>query len=273
MSHKRLFPIFVLILIAFSIFLAFHLGQSNDAFGAIDPDIVEGVSWLKAQETKDVTSVDTILKAQLHQELMEYRDEYMSRIQSGEINVWSSFQDYILLGDSRAVGFEYYGFLDESRVWAEGGATIRDLSNSIPAITEMNPSYLYLCYGLNDVSIGYWVTPEEYITEFSAVITELKNQLPETTIIISSILIARDPAFERASAWYNIPEYSAAVAEMCTQFNDVYFVNNDDITETYADYWDSDGIHLNKEFYPYWAANMIMAAFDSEFEKSEEPYT
>ena len=134
---------------------------------------------------------------------------------------------------------------------------------------EANPSYIFLCYGLNDVSIGYWNTPEEYVTEFADTIRQIQTEIPDVTIIISSILIARDPAFQRASAWYNIPEYSAAVEEMCSETG-CYFVNNDDITERYPELWNSDGIHLNRAFYPYWATNMIMEVYDSELDEVED---
>ena len=38
--------------------------------------------------------------------------------------VWQEFSDAVILGDSRAVGFSYYSFLDASRVLASSGERI-----------------------------------------------------------------------------------------------------------------------------------------------------
>jgi hypothetical protein len=125
---------------------------------------------------------------------------------------------------------------------------------------------VFLCYGLNDVSIGYWDTPEDYVAEFAETIAELQQQLPGVKIFISSILPARDPAFQTSTAWYNIPEYSSAVGEMCETIENCYYVDNDELAEEYADLWDSDGIHVQKEFYSHWAANLILEVYSSQLE-------
>ena len=36
------------------------------------------------------------------------------------------------------------------------------------------------------------------------------------------------------------------------------------ISQTYAKLWDPDGIHVKKEFYPYWATNLILASLQEE---------
>ena len=48
---------------------------------------------------------------------------------------------------------------------------------------------------------------------------------------------------------------------MCEK-NGYAFVNNDKLAEEHMDLWDPDSIHLQKEFYPYWAANMMMTVYD-----------
>ena len=70
-------------------------------------------------------------------------------------------------------------------------------------------------------------------------------------------------AFETTEKWREIPQYSAAVEKMC-QENGIPFVNNDAISEEYASLWDPDGIHLQEDFYPLWAANLIMAVYGGD---------
>ena len=192
------------------------------------------------------------------------RQALRTKIENGEVDVWTLFDEYVILGDSRAVGFYYFDFLDKSRVLADGGHTIRNTPELMSEIVALNPKHIYLCYGLNDVSIGYWDTPEEYVEEFRTLIESLRTELPNATIIISSILPARDPAFDLSSRWYHIPEFSAAVEEMCQEMG-VAFANNDEISEIYgSQYWQPDGIHVRPEFYPYWATNLIIATMQGD---------
>ena len=273
MSRNKSLPFFgiLILFIIVIVLIALKLGNRARGDDEIATNTAQGLAYLQSLEAMDPSPVENTLKEQRQLEMQLQREERMNQLLSGEVSVWTMFEDYMLLGDSRAVGYEYYEFLDADRVLAEGGATIRDLAEDIPEIKAQNPSYIFLCYGLNDVSIGYWNTPEEYVAEFETVLEDLHRELPDAKVFVSSILIARDPAFDLSSAWYNIPEYSAAVGEMCANLEQVYFVDNADISEKYADLWDSDGIHLNKAFYPYWAANMIMEVYDSELEQSEDP--
>lgn len=181
----------------------------------------------------------------------------IEQIENDEVDVWSLFHDYVILGDSRAVGFWYFDFLPEDHCLTGGGDTIRNVGMNMDGIMERQPKYIFLCYGLNDTSIGYWKTSDVYVEEMMEVIADLQDRLPGVTVVVSSILPARDPAFERSSKWYNIPEYSAAVEAACQEAG-VIFVNNDEICEEYAHWWQPDGIHVRPEFYPYWAKNLII---------------
>ena len=96
----------------------------------------------------------------------------------------------------------------------------------------------------------------------------LRRELPEAVIVVSSILPAQDPAFEKSSKWRNIPEWSEAVGAACAE-NGIPFADNTEICQTYADLWQPDGIHVRPEFYPYWAANLILAGLDSPAEAED----
>lgn len=181
----------------------------------LSPEVSEGVAYLEALERKDPAVVDAVLEQRRKEELERERDEIMDALTSGDRDVWSMFQDYVILGDSRAVGFWYYDFLDKERVLADGGHTIRNIEPYLEDIKALDPSYIFLCYGLNDVSIGYWDTPEEYAEEMVQRVQMLNEAVPNALVVVSSILPAFDPAFETASVWRKIPDFSAAVEEAC----------------------------------------------------------
>ncbi len=172
------------------------------------------------------------------------------------------FEDYVLLGDSRAVGFYYYDFLSESRCLAEGGDTIRNVADHLEEIRALNPAYVYLCYGINDVGIGIWETPEAYAAEMIEVVHSINEVVPHARVVVSSILPATDPAFEQSSKWLEIPDYCTAVGAAC-QENGVIFVDNSELAAQHFDLYQPDGIHLQPDFYPIWAANLIMSVLEA----------
>ena len=256
--QKKQFPIIPVAAGAAALILL--LAVMGVAMSRPRPDDVTqaGVAYLEALEKKDPNGVIQIRRQILQAHLDAQRDEMIRQVEAGEVDPFSLFQDYVIMGDSRAVGYWYFGYVDKARTLTGAGHTIRDIQTQMEQLVAMNPSYIYLCYGLNDTSIGYWKTAEEYVAEYMATIADIQERLPDAKIIVSSILPARDPAFRRTSKWYNIPAWSDAVGEACKE-NGIIFADNDEISATYANLWDPDGIHVKEAFYPYWATNLILA--------------
>lgn len=256
--RRLIVPAVAFVLIAVVVIFFVHGNQP----GASER-VAEGIHYLKTLEEGDVLAVEDILASQRQARQQAEKDEIMRQVENGEIDVWSLFTDYVLMGDSRGVGFSYYGFMPESRVIAGGGWTIRDIAYYMDQLRALNPTSIFLCFGLNDTSIGHWDTPEPYAAEYLEVVRGLQEEFPNCTVYVNSILPARDPAFATTEKWREIPEYSAAVEKMCNE-NGIPFVNNDSLAEKYDYLWDEDGIHLQKEFYPMWAANMIMTMYGGD---------
>lgn len=211
--------------------------------------VEEGVQHLKDLESRDLDAIETNIK-------MIRQEARAEALANGTLSVWAQFSDYVLFGDSRTVGFYFYEFLDQNRVLADGGLTIRDLTTYMDRLKMLNPSALFLCTGLNDVSIGYWETPQEYVAEYEELIEQVMAELPDTHIYINSIFPAVDPAFEQSEAWRNIPDYNVALQAWCEE-KGYSFIDNTPVFEEHRDLYDPDGIHFQKEFYEYWAINML----------------
>ena len=256
--RRLIIPAAAVLLIAAAVifFVKMDSGHSSEK-------VSEGIHYLKMLEEEDVQEVEDLIALQQKDRRQAEKDEIMRQVEAGEIDVWSLFTDYVLMGDSRAVGFSYYGFMPEERVIAGGGWTIRDIAEHMDEIRAMNPTSIFLCFGLNDTSIGYWDTPEPYAAEYLEVIRNLQEEFPNATVYVSSILPAREVAFQTSEKWREIPQYSAAVENMCRE-NGIPFANNDAISEKYASLWDPDGIHLQEDFYPMWAADLIMAVYGGD---------
>ena len=229
-----------------------------------DESLAPGLAYLQERESLDPNEVIAVRKAIYQKKLDAHRDAMVSQLTDGSTDPFSMFKDYVIMGDSRAVGFWYHKFLDKNRVFADGGHTIRNMQKELDQVAALNPSTVYLCYGLNDVSIGYWDTKEEYAAEYLETIKKLQALLPDAKIIVSSILPTTDVAFLKSSKWRNIPEWSDYLGQVC-QENGITFADCDNLFVKYPNLWDPvDGIHFRKEFYPYWASSLIVATLLEE---------
>ncbi len=220
------------------------------------------MAYLQTLEERDPAIVKEQLRLQREVHNQEESEERREQLLDGSIDVWSLFGESVIMGDSRAVGFYLYEYIPQSRVLAAGGNTIRSIMEHQEELLSLSPETLFLCYGLNDVSVGYWNSPQEYEKEYQEILIQLKELLPNTEIYVNSILPAQAAGLAVQSAWGNIPEYSDAVKEMC-KANDIGWVDCDGIVSEYVDLYDEDGIHVQREFYPYWAAQMMMGVYDA----------
>lgn len=258
--YDREFPLWLAILapILLIMVISMMLLGGREQAAAQNSVLDAGIEYLEERERKDPAEVIQVRKDIYKAKLDAQRDQLVASLTDGTKDPFSMFKDYCVMGDSRAVGFWYRNFLDKSRCIADGGHTIRNIVENMDRLVEMNPSTIYLCYGLNDTSIGYWDTAEQYVGEYMQIIRQIQTRLPDATVVVSSILPAKDPAFQRSTKWYNIPEWSAALEKACEE-NGILFANCDKLAEDYPNLWDPDGIHFRKEFYPYWASCLLVA--------------
>lgn len=259
-------------LILVAIVLVFLLARcaSNDSETVETDPVTEGRFYLESLEAIGTSAVETRLKEIREEELQSKMDERLRQLESGEVSVWSLFEDYVIMGDSRTCGLIFDNYLDNSRILAAYGDTIRAIEDHIPEIEQLNPSYIFVCYGLNDVVQIGWETPEAYVKDYRAILDDLQARFPDAKIIVNSIFPCYEPAFStRWEKWREVPEYSAAVGKMCEEAG-YYFVENENIDDNMKEYWQEDGIHFISAFYPIWGTNMIMEVYESELRENED---
>ena len=84
-----------LVLFLLLILWIFVFPAKRAAASATDAEVASGVQWLQEQEAHSPDDVEAELKAIRQAELDAMRDEWRAKLYSGEISVWSLFEDGI----------------------------------------------------------------------------------------------------------------------------------------------------------------------------------
>lgn len=253
-------------------------------------DTSPGIAYLEELERLDPSAVDEVLRQRRIAELEAQRVEMLRQIKAGELDPFTVFQDAVILGDSRAVGFFYYGYVDESRDLTGSGDTILSIRDKLDILEQMNPRYIYLTYGLNDIKIGHWASLESHIADYMDFVQQIRQRVPDAVIVISSVLPFYDPTVPDPSnpsaapkpsgsdtlteadrrRLAKIPQWNDLMKAACAE-NGVVFVDNSAICKELKHMWEPDGIHVVKTFYPHWGKNLVVAALEEGGIVDEDP--
>lgn len=255
------------LLILIAALLAVRLLAAGKPFSDLT-DASEGIKFLTTAEEANPSLADDFLRAKKKERLAsiqrsEEKEKLKDDIINDRVDVYSLFKEYVILGDSRAVGFSHFKFLDHHRVLAAGGDTILKVRDHMDKLKKLNPSYIYLCYGVNDAGLKIGGTPEGYAEKVLSVINEIQEALPEVRIYFSSIIWISETAEKKNPAWGKIYEFNNTCRMMCTQ-NNITYIDNDEICLYLKEkkLWSGDGIHLSKSFYKLWAKNLYLATLE-----------
>lgn len=215
-------------------------------------DIASGREYLQTMESMDPVEIENRMFRVQQKKLLEERKE---QILADPDAAWQLFADVnaVIMGDSRAVGFSVFGYMDESRVLADGGNTIREIREYYDYLAAMNPRLVVLAYGINDInSYWYWTSYDEYVAELNETVAYLNELLPEAYIYVQSIIPATEPALTDSPSWYQIYDWNEWIHQDCLEHGWRY-LDLSDVINAHAEYYEVDGIHMMTGFYPYWA--------------------
>lgn len=207
----------------------------------------QGIRFLESLENQNVAEINETIQAIRVKHSLELAD-------TDESMVWGVFENCAVMGDSRAVGFSYYEFIPEDWVIAESGSTITDVSVHMEDLKRLDPERVFLCYGINDVRSGLWPEPADYAAECAVQMQAVMNSIPECEVYLNSILPPGDSVWDESYA--RIEDYNAAMQAMTQQYG-YHYIDNTYLAEEHQDLYQGDGLHLQPDFYKYWAANML----------------
>lgn len=212
--------------------------------------IQEGIAYLKSLEDKDAAEINTEVKKIKKEQNKEYMDK-------NDEAIWTGFEDAVIMGDSRAVGFSYYDFMSAEQVFAEKGALITSVKEKVEAVKAVNPGQIYICFGLNDLQSGQWPTASSYSEQCAEIIELLKDALPQCDVYLNSILPVTEATKSADPIYSSITEYNDSMKKMCEE-KGYNFIDNTKMAQEHMDLYETDGLHLQSGFYTYWATNMLL---------------
>lgn len=213
-------------------------------------DVSAGQEYIQKQESKDTTKLNKKLASIRKKEIKKAQEE-------GTLNPFSLFDDYVIFGDSRVMGFSSYGFMDNSRVLAGTGHTINNIPEWEDKIKSIRPSNLYFSYGVNDMGLNIDSQEGGYDGVFETNIKKMLKYCPKgAKVYVNSILPATPEAVASSPAWKQVDKYNKKIKKMCDRNGWTYIDNNEITDNGNADIYQSDGVHLLSTFYPVWAMNM-----------------
>lgn len=234
-------------------------------------ELEQGLAYLDALDERTPEEAQALIeesrirreKEKEKEKLAAYRkkrEAYREKI--GE-DVWERLEDAVFLGDSRVEGFDVYGFLPHERILADPGDRIDSIQDRLDEIRSLSPKYIFISYGINDISSGLWPTAKEYAKALAKELDALHKAVPDAEIFVNSILPAQESALWEHPVWEEIPEYSSAVRKKCLR-KGVPFIDNDFLAEEYAGLYAGDGVHVHPDFYRHWALNQLLGVYDKK---------
>lgn len=261
--NKRLITevlIFLLVIVVLVLFARSCGAKAGKASGSTD--FSAGISRIQALEAQDPTDVDTIIKANRRERLISMRNELGEKLESGEISVWSLFEDYVILGDSRGHCFNYIPEMDKSRNLSVIANTAVYIPDNYEDVAALNPSTIILIFGVNDMLRSDCTNTEDYKAYFIPIVQDLMAHFPDATVYINPLFPCIDAGLARHEIWQHTAEYDQAIREIAKETGMIY-VNCDDIVMK-DEYYLDDGLHFGNEFNEIWAKHMILTIYDTE---------
>lgn len=188
--------------------------------------------------------------------------------ETGAVND-SYFDDAIMVGDSLTEGIKLYSVMKNATVISNVGINLSTIKTkevisheggkiTIPEAMKLYPnaSKIYIMLGANGIS---WMSKTTFIKLYGEFIDIVKEQHPNATIYIQSVLPINEALFKEHYGQdltnKKIDSYNAALEDLCEE-KEVYYLNVaeclKDSSGGMSSKKTSDGMHIGKKSYQRW---------------------
>ena len=246
-----------IVILAIVILLIVHYPQKLET----ERLIASGLDRLAAAEQATVSeaeqAIDQLLEAEKQAEKSRQEAEASSQAaektdQLSNQEIRTVFKNAVFVGDSLTEAIEYYQFLPKNNVVYKRGMSVPNAGELFPTIVGLDPDQVFLSFGMNDL-LYFDGDADAFAKAYQEKLLDLREQLPDAEIFITSVLPLRQNAIDKKPAFSHCAEFNQALSKMCTE-NGVTFIDCTALAEAHADLYEPDGIHVKATFYPYWFA-------------------
>lgn len=160
----------------------------------------------------------------------------------------------MVAGDSMAEGLTAYEVLDSSNVVWYRGRRINNMKEDIDKIISYQPNYLFLNYGSNDLEL-WEENVSSFIKSYRNTLSYLEKTLPNTKIIINSILPVSEKAVSKTPAYSYQELFNTKLKDLAEEL-EIPFLENSIYLKEKENPFSPDGVHPKSFYYSLWAKNM-----------------
>ena len=162
------------------------------------------------------------------------------------------------IGDSHVNGFQGYGIVPKSRVFAKDGMNITQVNTyiNLDSVKAVNPENIYIMMGTNGVA---WLDHKIMIEKYKAFINQIRAKMPDARIYIMAIppvganIEAKASVSEGRILNSEVDAYNNALLNMATEMKISYIDFNSSLKGADGmlptEYSKPDGMHVVKAMY------------------------
>lgn len=248
----------VLALCALAVLLVIDPGDMFHFAKAEATTVSDGEAYIRTLEAAPTAPIeDTIYTKR--------REEILNQFREDPNRVWSFINEsnLVFCGDSRGIGFTTSGFVDYNHNVSNYSRTIYNIPDYYETLKTLNPHYIVICYGINDLGLYQWEGKEKYTEDLASFVYALRELIPGVDVYVNSIPPSLPSEYERGPAWALIPEWNEYIKNYCSE-HDIHYVDISDLCNAHTEMYDVDGVHFFSEFYPLWGMRIITTIIENE---------
>lgn len=175
-------------------------------------------------------------------------DKIMALTDVTNAELLKRFRNAVIVGDSIPEDAPGYGWLNTEVVHAKIGIRINADSEVINSAIAANPSVMFLVFGVNDIET-YVEQANVFVDRYRAAIEKIQGALPDTVIYAHAIFPPR--SLEGKSFYQYLDKYNEGLQALCEETG-AYYIDSSFILKREPGYYNNDGVHMIKSFYPLW---------------------